>query len=739
MKNSKNMSAHHSTVPYTHVSMRTRSTGAFRTNTKEYDQVRPPTTLPPRFSVIICTYNRRSMVLTALASLRKQTLPSKYFEVIVVDNGSVDGTFNAIQTYLSADSLHRRSHEGQWRAQCLLEIRNGLAYARNAGVTAASGEIVVFLDDDVIVDPSFLEHLYASYEETQADAIGGCVELYWESQKPYWMTHDLVDTYGYYRPFRSRTRLPNGINFSNSCFSINRAVLQRIGGFSPFLTKRLHAPINVEAADICRRLRSQNCTLWYEPAAVVAHCVSHARLARPFLVGRAYWQGRSEILAQYADIERYSDAAGSSFIQTIRSILPELKIMVHIFLFHRLLLSLARKPMSERIIAAMAQARSWGHIQQQFMLSNHAPATLDQPFVLMVRAHAEDAVLQIQALRQLGVYCTTSVADIPLPWLWRHRAHPEKSIGIIHFYRPGAFQLNHWRRQRLLLKLWIAQHLGIYVVSTDAGGWWHNTHNSVFASKRAFERKVFACSQSIYTFTRHPEKFYREYAWQNRVQFLAHPGLRATLSVPKEQTFARAQLGIRPETSFVFLCLVYLHTEREIIQCIEAFSEMRSLLLKAEATASFEPQLLLVGTPRDKNQSARIMQRAALNPSIHLSLAYKQEDLPIYISATNAIIMPYFAVKAAGIPEIAMLFYSYERIVISPNLPRFHGLLPPHAGILYNPNSRSSLVQALLMAPNRLYQHSAREASALDYKQSWQNYAAGLVDMYKALLAPPLS
>ena len=65
---------------------------------------------PLLFSIIICTYNRCNMVLSTLASLRRQTLPYTYFEVIVVDNGSIDDSLQKIRTYVNASTIqgHRR-------------------------------------------------------------------------------------------------------------------------------------------------------------------------------------------------------------------------------------------------------------------------------------------------------------------------------------------------------------------------------------------------------------------------------------------------------------------------------------------------------------------------------------------------------------------------------------------------------------------------------------------------------
>jgi glycosyltransferase involved in cell wall biosynthesis len=701
----------------------------------------------PFFSVIICTYNRRNMILTALASLRKQTLLYEHFEVIVVDNGSSDGTFNAVQTYFSADRIHPRREQGTLRTQCLLEQHNGLAYARNTGLTAASGEVIVFLDDDVIVDSHFLERLLVAYQETHADAIGGCVDLHWEAPRPYWFSDEMLETLGLYMPFRIRSPLPSSQNFSNRCFSVRHSALQKVGAFSPFMSKQWETPIDVEVTDLCRRLRQEGYHLWYEPSAQVLHRIAQARLERAFIIERAYWQGRSEILVDAADVEHYQDAAGSSFIATLRSIVPALGTMLFMVI-HRLLLYLIRRPMSERIHAAMAQARCWGRIQQQFMLSNHAPATSNIPFLLVVRAHEQDAVFLIRALQTTGVYHTSSIADIPLGWLWRHRAHQEIAIGVINLYRPGAFQLNHWQRQRLLAKLWLAQCLGIRITSTDAGGWWQNVRHLRFRQRRNFERHIFACSQVIHTFTRHPEQFYSEYSWRHRVRYFAHPGLRGALPALESPSSPahgiqrhtnekcrqfRTLLGITEQAGFVYLCFAHMHSEREILHLMGAFITMRAMMQQSLEHIP-APQLLLIGVPPDKKRSQKILQRAAFNTAIHLFSSSRYEDLETYVGAANALVMPYSTNKTAGVTDTAILFYSYERLVIVPEIPRFYGLLPPYATIQYKSSSLTSLTQALLMAQSSEYRHTQQEKEALDGTRGWINYVRYMMDTYKQLL-----
>ena len=170
-------------------------------------------TVPPRLSVILCTYNRRNLALSALASLRRQTLPYDQFEVIVVDNDSSDGTLEAVRAYVSAGPQLGRSIEYTWQVRCLAEAQNGLAYARTTGLQAATGEIAVFLDDDTLADPYFLERLLKAYDETGADAIGGRVELRWEAPRPYWLSEDLLELLGHFAPSNERIRLnkPTGV------------------------------------------------------------------------------------------------------------------------------------------------------------------------------------------------------------------------------------------------------------------------------------------------------------------------------------------------------------------------------------------------------------------------------------------------------------------------------------------------------------------------------------------------
>jgi GT2 family glycosyltransferase len=700
---------------------------------EQLDEAKSRKKTAPRFSIILCTYNRRNLVLSALASLRRQTLAYDQFEVIVVDNGSTDGTLNAVRTYVSAGVQPARKSEDTWRVQCLSEPQNGLAHARHTGLLAASGEIAVFLHDDTLADPSFLAWLLKAYDETGADAIGGRVEVHWEALRPHWLTDDLLDMLGYFAPTPSRMQLQEGTSFSSSNFSVKIEALRSVGYFSPFLSKRLHVPASMEVHDLCNRLYKAGYALWYEPGAAVAHRAPAARLRREYFIGRAYWQGRSEALTSYASKLHSGEATQQTSL--LRAILPKLREISYLALLHRPLLRLAGRSTNERLEAAMAQARNWGHLQQQIQFLEHAPAGMTTTAVLLVRPPGPDpaADLLARALSLQGISCTQAVTDIPLAWLWRHRVYQGQFMGIVHFYRAGALKLTQRQRQRLWFRLWLARCWGIRVVTTDAGGWWQSTRSLRFLLRRTLERNLLYTSDVVLAYTRQPEQLYPDKKLRRYIRCLPHPGFRGYYAQPVTRTQAHVQLGLPAESGFVYLCLAYIHTERELIRLIEAFGEMKN----KEGTLCAHPaQLLLVGAPKDKKVPGRILKLAALNPAVHLCLATPgKEEMPLYIGAANAFVLPHPARQAAGQLETALVALSYGRVVVAPRLPRFNGMLPPRASVLYDPASRASLVQALLKAQTLNYQMSEKEAIALEAESGWGQYAHRLQKIYKRLLS----
>ena len=125
------------------------------------------------FSVVVPTYNRAALLLQVLRSLAAQRTEAP-FEIIVVDNGSTDGTRQVAAAFPGVRYVR--------------ETRPGSSAARNAGIAASRGEVIAFLDDDVVAEPDWLEALRCAYAALpDAWCIGGRVILRLPDSRPRWL------------------------------------------------------------------------------------------------------------------------------------------------------------------------------------------------------------------------------------------------------------------------------------------------------------------------------------------------------------------------------------------------------------------------------------------------------------------------------------------------------------------------------------------------------------------------
>ncbi len=213
-------------------------------------------------SVVIATRNRAALLDGALASLRAQ-IGAPDIEAIVIDNGSADDT-----------SAVAARHG----ATVLFEAQPNRALARNAGLAAASGEIVLFVDDDVILPPFFV----AAHARAHADEIF-----------PHVVTGPIVNVSD------AQTRpVPTFLNGSNAFFctcnvSVPRNALNAVGGFDPAFDKYgwedTELGARLRAFDVRRRF-AWDAYLWHiKPAAAetldaaLEKTIEKARMAAKFV------------------------------------------------------------------------------------------------------------------------------------------------------------------------------------------------------------------------------------------------------------------------------------------------------------------------------------------------------------------------------------------------------------------------------------------------------------------------
>lgn len=114
----------------------------------------------PLISIVIVTWNRRDDLLETIQTVYDQ--PYQPFEIVVADNGSTDGIVEAVQ---------QRFPAVQW---VLLGQNLGVSAGRNAGVKAAHGSILLFLDSDASVSPQTLQALANAFDERPEVGVIAC-------------------------------------------------------------------------------------------------------------------------------------------------------------------------------------------------------------------------------------------------------------------------------------------------------------------------------------------------------------------------------------------------------------------------------------------------------------------------------------------------------------------------------------------------------------------------------------
>jgi len=175
----------------------------------------------PVASVIICTRNRCELLQRTLDLLGRQRLPgAEPFEIIIVDNGSTD------QTKMVVESFRRRTTIA---ARYLYVERPGLSLARNAGLQASRGDIVVFTDDDMVFPDRWLSSIVGRFREKPLPAcVTGPVQIHPDS-------HPALRPSG--TPGRKDFHFPaepGEVGRGNN-MAFSRTILAKVGPFDPQL------------------------------------------------------------------------------------------------------------------------------------------------------------------------------------------------------------------------------------------------------------------------------------------------------------------------------------------------------------------------------------------------------------------------------------------------------------------------------------------------------------------------
>lgn len=211
-------------------------------------------------SVVICTYNRSNILSICLESFLS-VASDKFKELIVVDNNSNDTTHQVVQNYQKNISVLKYVKEKQV----------GLSFARNTGWEIASGDWVVYLDDDTKVESNFISRIANTIEENNFDCIGGTFEPYYLNVKPSW----IPDYFGKRSLISEKVKIINNPSeFAiGLIMAIRKSRLRELKGFDTQLGMNGYMLRYGEETDLQKRMMSKGYKIGFDPNWFVYHLV----------------------------------------------------------------------------------------------------------------------------------------------------------------------------------------------------------------------------------------------------------------------------------------------------------------------------------------------------------------------------------------------------------------------------------------------------------------------------------
>ena len=284
------------------------------------------------FSVIVPSYNSKKTIGVCLKSLLKQSLPKKHYEVIVVDDGSTDGTVELVSEF--PVKLFKQPHRGP-------------AAARNFGAKHSKGNILFFTDADCVPDRNWIKTMVEPFEDEQVAGVSGAYKTLNKDK--------LIARFAGYEIEERHEKLKKQkyIDFIGTFSAAYRKnVFFKFGGFD---TK--FAMASAEDSDLSFNVSKSKNILVFQPKAFVYH--THPDTLWKFLKQK-FWRGywRIPLYKKHKEkIFRHSYTPKTLFLETaltgltfLSLIFALLKIMpMQISLFLLLLTVLLSLPFSIRI------------------------------------------------------------------------------------------------------------------------------------------------------------------------------------------------------------------------------------------------------------------------------------------------------------------------------------------------------------------------------------------------------
>lgn len=242
-----------------------------------------------KVTVAICTWNRADLLDQTLEQMRELKVPEKVeWELLVVDNKSTDHTQAVLQKY--SDRLPLIP---------LFESKQGHSHARNCAIEASTGELIIWTDDDVLVEPDWVsQYVRAANEWPEAYAFGGKVLPWYESDPPAWL-RDNIQEIGRYFALRDLGGEERTLDVSEVPYGANMAFRRSAFRKKPYFDTSLgrvgaRLTSGDDSAVMRSLIRSGKHVVWV-PDSRVQHFLPSERMKLSYIRKLHYSIGRYEM------------------------------------------------------------------------------------------------------------------------------------------------------------------------------------------------------------------------------------------------------------------------------------------------------------------------------------------------------------------------------------------------------------------------------------------------------------
>ena len=223
-----------------------------------------------------------------LKSIAENDYPFSEYEILLVNNNSTDDTEEECRRFAAdyPDVTFRY----------VVETNQGLSYARNRGLVEASGDILIYVDDDATVCTAYLRE-YARFfkQNPQAMGAGGPVFPVYESESPRWMSYFTLNLItGYLYLGKAEKEFPKGKFPIGANSAFRKEVFDRITPFDVELGRKGDSLIGAEEKDVYDRMRTAGMKIFYLPKAMLYHYISDTKLTKSYFDRLTYSIGVSE-------------------------------------------------------------------------------------------------------------------------------------------------------------------------------------------------------------------------------------------------------------------------------------------------------------------------------------------------------------------------------------------------------------------------------------------------------------